>query len=138
MPFQIPTLNAALNAASAVCLLAGGWAILTKRVLLHRRLMKTAFAISVAFLISYLAYHARAGSTRFTGTGTIRSAYFAILISHTILAAVIVPMILRTLFLASRARFEEHRKWARWTWPLWTYVSVTGVIVYWMLYRRGA
>lgn len=97
--------------------------------------MKTAFVVSTVFLISYLAYHARAGATRFTGTGPIRSVYFSILITHTILAALIVPLILRTIFLAMGNRFEEHRRWARWTWPLWMYVSVTGVVVYWMLYR---
>ena len=97
--------------------------------------MSAALLVSSVFLASYLGYHARVGSVRFQGTGGMRWAYFALLISHTVLAAAIVPLALRTLYLAARGRFEAHRRIARWTLPLWLYVSVTGVVVYWMLYR---
>ena len=97
--------------------------------------MSAAFLVSSMFLASYLCYHARVGSVRFQGTGGVRRVYFALLISHTVLAAAIVPLALRTLYLAARGRFEAHRRIARWTLPLWLYVSVTGVVVYWMLYR---
>lgn len=97
--------------------------------------MLAALACSGIFLCSYLYYHARVGSVRFLGTGLIRAVYFTILTSHTILAAVIVPMALRTLYLALNRRWAEHYWWARRTLPLWLYVSVTGVVVYWMLYR---
>ena len=97
--------------------------------------MSTAFGVSVLFLVSYLTHHALHGSTRFTGTGWVRTVYFSILISHTILAVVIVPLVLRTVYLASKRRYAEHKAIARWTLPLWLYVSVTGVVVYWMLYQ---
>lgn len=97
--------------------------------------MGAAFLCSAIFLVSYLYYHYQVGSVRFQGTGLIRTAYFSILISHTVLATVVVPMALRTLYLAAKGRFEDHRWWARRTLPLWLYVSVTGVAVYWMLYR---
>jgi uncharacterized membrane protein YozB (DUF420 family) len=98
--------------------------------------MVGAFATSTLFLISYLVYHYHVGSIPFTGSGGIRTAYFTILISHTILAAVIVPLVLITLSLALKARFDKHKRIARWTLPVWLYVSVTGVIIYWMLYQR--
>ena len=101
----------------------------------HRRVMLTAFATSVLFLASYLTYHFQVGSVRFTGQGAIRKVYFAILISHTILAVVIVPLVLATLARARAGRFEAHRRLARLTLPLWLYVSASGVVVYWMLYR---
>lgn len=133
----LPTFNAALNATSAMLLMAGFWCIRTNRVHAHKRCMLSALAVSATFLISYLTYHAQVGSVHFTGTGWIRPVYFSILISHTILAIVIVPLVLRTAFLAGRSRFGEHVAIARWTLPLWLYVSVTGVVVYWMLYRMN-
>lgn len=132
---DLPTLNAALNAVSALLLAAAYHAIRRKEIERHRRLMLTAVATSAAFLVSYLVYHAQVGSVRFPGQGAVRPVYFAILVTHTILAVVIVPMILRTLFLAWKKRFPEHRRLARWTFPLWVYVSVTGVVIYVMLYR---
>ena len=131
----LPTLNAVLNATSAVLLVAGFLLIRAKRIAAHMVFMLAAFGVSVLFLASYLTYHAQVGTVRFAGTGWIRPVYFSILISHTILAVVIVPLVLRTLFLAGRRRFAEHVAMARWTLPLWLYVSVTGVVVYWMLYR---
>lgn len=97
--------------------------------------MLTAAATSTLFLVSYLAYHAKVGSVRFTGQGPVRTVYFAILISHTILAAAIVPLVLRTLYLGLNRLDDRHRRIAKWTLPLWLYVCVTGVVVYWMLYR---
>ena len=97
--------------------------------------MLTAVTTSAIFLVSYVVYHAQVGSVRFTGQGPVRAVYFAILLTHTILAAAIVPLVLRTLYLALRARFPEHRRIARWTFPIWMYVSVTGVVIYVMLYR---
>ena len=132
---DLPTLNAALNAVSALLLAAAYHAIRRKEIERHRRLMLAAVATSAAFLVSYLVYHAQVGSVRFPGQGAVRPVYFAILVTHTILAVVIVPMILRTLFLAWKKRFPEHRRLARWTFPLWAYVSVTGVVIYVMLYR---
>ena len=131
-----PALNASLNAATALLLVAGFWCIRARRRTAHVWLMAAACAASLAFLVSYLLYHARVGSVRFTGTGWTRPVYFAILLSHTALAIVIVPMVLRTVRLAWRERFAAHRGLARWTLPLWLYVSVTGVVVYGMLYRR--
>jgi len=97
--------------------------------------MLSAASVSAVFLVCYLAYHARVGSVRFTGQGPVRTLYFAILISHTILAAAIVPLVLRTLYLGLKRRDDSHRRIARWTFPLWLYVSVTGVLVYFMLYK---
>ena len=131
-----PALNASLNAATALLLVTGFWCIRARRRTAHVWLMAAACAASLAFLVSYLLYHARVGSVRFTGTGWTRPVYFAILLSHTALAIVIVPMVLRTVWLAWRERFAAHRGLARWTLPLWLYVSVTGVVVYGMLYRR--
>jgi putative membrane protein len=132
---DLPTLNAALNATSAVLLAAAYHAIRRREIERHRRLMLAAVSTSVIFLVSYLVYHAQVGSVRFTGQGWVRPVYFTILISHTILAAAIVPMVARTLYLALKGRFLEHRRAARWTFPLWAYVSVTGVVIYVMLYR---
>ena len=131
----LPSLNAALNATSAVLLLSAFAAIRAKRVAIHAALMLAACLVSATFLTSYLYYHAHVGSIRYLGQGWSRIAYFTILISHSILAAAIVPMAIRTLWLASHRRFDQHRAIARWTLPLWLYVSVTGVIVYWMLYH---
>lgn len=132
---SLPTLNAALNGTSALLLAAGYILIRNRKIQAHRACMTAAFLASVLFLTSYLTYHFFHGATRFPGTGSVRGVYFAILISHTLLAILIVPLAIRTLFLAVRSRFEEHRRIARWTFPIWLYVSVTGVIVYWMLYR---
>ena len=132
---DLPTLNAALNTASAVLLLAGWWLIRQGRRDAHRRAMLLAVATSTLFLVSYLAYHFEVGSVRFTGQGPIRTVYFVILVGHTVLAAAIVPLVLATLRRALRGRFEAHRALARTTLPLWLWVSVSGVVVYWMLYR---
>ena len=131
----LPSLNAALNSASALLLLSGYFFIRNGRIAAHRRCMLAAFATSTLFLTSYLLYHYHVGSVAFTGQGWIRRVYFTILISHTILAVAIVPLVLITLSRALRSRFDQHKRIARWTLPLWFYVSVTGVIVYWMLYR---
>jgi putative membrane protein len=132
---DLPSLNAALNSASAALLLAGWWLIRHARRRAHRRAMLAALATSALFLASYLAYHFEVGSVRFTGRGATRSLYLAILLSHTILAAVIVPLVGVTVARALRGRFEAHRALARYTLPLWLWVSVSGVVVYWMLYR---
>jgi uncharacterized membrane protein YozB (DUF420 family) len=133
--FSHAALNASLNGVSAI-LLAGGYAaIRTGRVAVHKRFMISAFAVSSAFLVSYLVYHYRVGHVAFQGQGWIRPVYFVLLITHTILAIVIVPMILVTLRRAWLERFDRHRIIARWTLPLWFYVSVTGVIVYLMVYQ---
>ncbi len=131
----LPTVNAFLNGTSALLLCTGYFFIRNQNRRAHAACMGLAFCTSILFLISYLTYHAHHGTTRFPGTGWIRPVYFAILVSHTLLAIVIVPLALRTLFLALRGRFDSHKKLARWTFPTWVYVSVTGVVVYWMLYR---
>jgi putative membrane protein len=130
----LPTINATLNAASAV-LLGTGYTFIRKGKIGHHLVcMLSAFFLSCLFLVSYVTYHAHAGSVHYQGIGLIRKVYFTILISHTILAALIVPLILRTLYLALHARFIEHRRIARWTFPIWLYVSITGVVIYEMLY----
>jgi uncharacterized membrane protein YozB (DUF420 family) len=132
---DLPALNATLNATSAI-LLTIGWVLIRRgRWRQHRAFMIAAFCTSVLFLISYLTYHAHIGSKHFTGQGTIRLVYFTILLTHTVLAVLIVPLILITLSRALSSRFDRHRAIARWTLPLWMYVSVTGVVVYWMLYQ---
>ena len=131
----LPALNAMLNATSACLLIVGLAAIRRKQVGVHTLLMLGALAVSAVFLVSYVLYHVRVGSVPFQGAGWIRPVYFSILISHTVLAVVIVPLALRTLWLAVRRRFDQHVALARWTLPLWLYVSVTGVFVYWMLYQ---
>jgi uncharacterized membrane protein YozB (DUF420 family) len=133
--FSQAALNASLNGTSAI-LLAGGYAaIRSGKIAVHKAFMVSAFAVSSIFLISYLVYHARVGSVHFQGQGWIRPVYFVLLGSHTILAIVIVPMILITLRRAWLEQFDRHRLIARWTLPLWFYVSVTGVIVYFLLYH---
>ncbi len=132
---NLPGLNAGLNATAACLLVAGYFFIRRGVVTLHRLCMISALVCSVAFLTSYLYYHAQVGSVRFTGTGWVRPVYFTILITHTALAALVPWLALGTLYHALRGRFETHRKVARWTLPIWLYVSVTGVAVYWMLYR---
>lgn len=130
-----PAINATLNASSAIFLCLGYASIRRKQVAAHKACMLAAFTSSTIFLISYLVYHARVGSVRFQGAGWIRPVYFALLLSHTVLAVAIVPLALTTLSRALRGRFDAHRRVARWTLPLWLYVSLTGVLVYFMLYR---
>ncbi len=130
-----PVINASLNSTSTVLLLIGRWFISQRRIAAHRVTMITAVITSTLFLISYLYYHAHVGSVRFQGTGWSRPVYFTILISHVVLAAAIVPLVIITLTRALHQRFDRHRAIARWTFPLWLYVSVTGVIVYFMLYH---
>jgi uncharacterized membrane protein YozB (DUF420 family) len=132
---DLPALNAALNATSAVLLFVGWRLIRRGRREAHRRAMLAAVGCSALFLVSYLAYHAQVGSVRFQGQGPIRTVYFAILLTHTILAAAIVPLVLLTLVRGLQERFDRHRRLARVTLPLWAYVSVTGVVIYVMLYR---
>jgi uncharacterized membrane protein YozB (DUF420 family) len=132
---QLPGLNAALNSLSAVFLCAGFIFIRRRRVRAHRACMLTALVCSTLFLISYLVYHYHVGSVRFRGDGAVRVVYFSILLTHTILAAAIVPLVLITVVRALRSRYDAHRRIARWTLPLWLYVSVTGVVVYLMLYK---
>ena len=132
---DLPALNATLNATAAVLLSIGYVLIRKGRIETHRRVMLAAFTASVLFLVSYLVYHANIGSKHFPGQGVIRTVYLTILLTHTVLAAAIVPLVLVTLSRALSARFDRHRAIARVTLPIWLYVSVTGVIVYWMLYR---
>ena len=132
---DLPAVNAFLNATSGVLLTIGYVLIRRGRWQQHRAVMLSAFGVSVLFLISYVVYHANAGSRPFPGTGPIRTVYFVILITHVILAAAIVPLALVTLTRGLRERFDRHRAIARWTLPIWLYVSVTGVIVYLMLYQ---
>ncbi|MFN8093056.1 MAG: DUF420 domain-containing protein [Vicinamibacteria bacterium] len=132
---DLPSFNALLNTTSALLLVAGWALVRTGHREAHRRVMLAALATSTLFLASYLVYHARVGSVRYTGQGTLRAVYFAVLTSHTVLAAVIVPLVIVTLARALRGRFDAHRRLARVTLPLWAYVSVTGVVVYLMLYR---
>ncbi len=134
---DLPALNASLNALASLFLLAGYVLIRQKQVPAHRACMVAALATSVLFLTSYVIYHYNVGSRPFTGTGPIRVVYFAILISHVLLAIAIVPMVLITVSRALSRRFDAHRRIARITWPLWMYVSVTGVVVYVMLYRMN-
>ena len=131
---QLPTLNAALNSLSAVFLFAGYRFIRAKNRNAHRACMLAAFGCSILFLISYLIYHYQVGSVPFKGQGWIRPVYFIILLTHTMLAVTVLPLALITLFRALRERFDAHRRIARWTFPIWLYVSVTGVVVYLMLY----
>jgi uncharacterized membrane protein YozB (DUF420 family) len=135
---MFPAIDASLNGTSAVLLLVGRNFIKHGRMAAHRVVMIAALASSSIFLACYLYYHWHVGSVHFQGQGWSRPVYFSILISHTILAAVIVPMIIITLSRALRERFDRHRAIARWTYPLWMYVSVTGVIVYFMLYHLFA
>ncbi len=131
----LPTLNAMLNATSALLLVIAHRHALARRYDRHRRMMLSAVATSVLFLLSYLFYHAVHGTTRFPGEGWIRPVYFLLLGSHTVLAAAIVPMVLLSLRFGLKDARDRHRRIARWTYPLWLYVSVTGVIIYLLLYH---
>lgn len=130
-----PALIASLNGISAVLLVAGRYMIARGRMAAHRAFMLSAVVASALFLVCYVYFHAHVGDILFLGQGVWRKVYFAILIPHVTLAIVIVPMVIITLSRGLRARYDRHRAIARWTWPLWMYVSVTGVIVYFMLYR---
>jgi putative membrane protein len=131
----LPALNAALNATSAALLVLGYAFIRRRWITAHLATMLTAFGASSLFLVSYVIYHYHAGSRPFGGQGWIRPVYFVLLITHIGLAAAIVPLALTTIWRALAGRFDRHRRLARWTLPLWLYVSVTGVVIYWMLYR---
>jgi uncharacterized membrane protein YozB (DUF420 family) len=139
---ELPALNASLNGLSAIFLTAGFVFIKRGNKIAHRNCMVAAFVTSIVFLGCYLTYHTylavvlHQGPTRFLHPVWFRPIYLTILLTHTVLAAVIVPMILVTLYRAKKERFESHKKIARWTWPLWMYVSVTGVLVYWLLYVK--
>jgi len=132
---DLPALNATLNGISGTLLLAGYVCIRTKRIALHRRFMIAAFTASSLFLVSYLVYHAQVGNVHFTRQGFVRPLYFTILITHVSLAAVVLPLALITLSRGLKARFPQHRRIARWTFPIWMYVSVSGVLVYVLLYQ---
>lgn len=133
-PLRLPRLNAGLNATAGVLLLIGVGFVKRKRIGWHRACMLAALGLSTLFLVSYLAAHRYLGATPFQGQGAIRPLYFLILISHTILAAVIVPLAGITVYQALAGKIERHKGWAKWTFPLWLYVSVTGVVIYAMLY----
>jgi len=130
-----PPLNAGLNGASAVLIAAGHSLIRRQKIRLHRACMISAVITSSLFLISYLYYHAHVRSVHFPGTGWVRPVYFTILISHTVLAAAVVPLVLLSLTYGLREKFDRHRRIARWAYPVWLYVSITGVVVYVMLYQ---
>ena len=132
---DLPTVNAALNATSAILIGSGFYFIKQKNISAHKACMVAALAVSTLFLASYLFYHYNVGSVRFTKPGWIRNVYFPLLISHTILAALVLPLVLRTAFLAFKGRFPSHVRIAKWSFPTWMYVSVTGVVVYLMLYH---
>ena len=131
----LPVVNAVLNGTSAALLTAGYFFIRQRKVTAHKSCMLTAFGVSSLFLVSYVIYHYHAGSKPFAGHGWIRGVYYPLLISHLVLAALIVPFALTTIYRAWQGQFARHMRIARWTLPLWLYVSVTGVIVYWMLYH---
>jgi uncharacterized membrane protein YozB (DUF420 family) len=133
---NLPFINALLNGAAAILLVCGWFAVRAKKIPLHRALMGTAFATSALFLIGYLLHHYQAGGhVAFTGVGPVRRFYFAILITHTPLAVIVPVAAIRAIWLARAGRIEEHRRLARWTLPVWLYVSVTGVLVYLLLYQ---
>jgi uncharacterized membrane protein YozB (DUF420 family) len=132
---DLPALNAVLNSTAAVLLVFGYRFIRSGNREAHRKVMIAAFSVSVLFLVSYLVYHYQVGSVKFTKTGPIRTVYFTILISHSILAAFVPFLAVISLWRALKGQFDKHRRIARWTLPIWLYVSITGVAVYWMLYR---
>jgi uncharacterized membrane protein YozB (DUF420 family) len=131
----LPAVNASLNAISGVLLLVAYGLIRARKIEEHRKVMIAAFTASSLFLVSYIVYHAQVGSVRFTRQGFVRPVYFAILISHVTLAAAVLPLAIITLSRGLKARYAQHRRIARWTFPIWLYVSVTGVLVYILLYQ---
>ena len=135
MVHLLPTLNAILNGTAAVLLATGFVLIRRKKREAHKKMMLSAFTVSMLFLISYLIYHAQVGSVRFQHEGTIRTVYLTILFTHTVLAAAVPVLAIITLRRGLAARYDKHRRIARWTLPIWLYVSVTGVVVYLMLYH---
>ncbi len=133
---DLPLVNAILNGSCALLLAVGYVLIRNKQVRYHHRVMVAAFSTSCIFLVSYLIYHANVGSIRYTGVGLMRTVYFVVLISHSILAALVPPLAIITLVRAFREHFDRHMRLARWTLPIWLYVSLTGVVIYLMLYRH--
>lgn len=131
----LPTVNALLNGTAATLLVLGGIFIWQRRIEAHRKCMLGAVLVSAAFLVSYIYYHFNVGSVRFTGQGWARPVYFSILLTHTVLAVAVLPLVLVTVWRALRGSFEKHKRVARWTYPIWMYVSVTGVVIYLMLYH---
>lgn len=141
MPFftvVLPAINACLNATSALCLLFGLVAVKKRHLIVHQRFMLGALSASSLFLVGYITRMIATGTHRFAGTGGLRVLYLSLLFSHMVLAIVLVPLVLHALYLAFHRRFFEHRRVARVTWPIWMYVSVTGVVVYFMLYHGPA
>ncbi len=132
---DLPGLNALLNLTAAILIGAGFYFIHKKNIHAHKVCMIAALGVSAVFLTSYLIYHYNVGSVRFTKEGWIRNVYFPLLLTHTVLAVVVLPMVLRTVFLAHKERFPQHVRIAKYTFPIWMYVSITGVLVYLMLYR---
>jgi uncharacterized membrane protein YozB (DUF420 family) len=132
---DLPGVNAILNGTAAALLIIGWVLIRRRRIESHRKVMLAAFTVSCLFLVSYLVYHFNVGSVRFTRQGTIRTVYFSVLLTHTVLAAAVPFLAIVTLRRGLAARYDRHRSIARWTLPIWLYVSVTGVVIYWMLYR---
>jgi putative membrane protein len=126
-------INAVINSVIAVLLIAALWAVKAKKYLLHKQMMMTALLLSVLFLVSYIAHHLLAGDTKFGGEGAIRTIYYIILVTHIFLAAIILPFILFTAYRALTAEYATHKKLAKYTWPLWLYVAITGPVVYWMI-----
>jgi uncharacterized membrane protein YozB (DUF420 family) len=135
---QLPAVNAILNGTAAVLIIVGIYLIKSGRQRAHRAVMISAVIASSLFLVSYLTYHAHIGSKHFPGHGLVRTIYFSILLTHTVLAAIVVPLVLVTLTRGLKGRFDRHRPIARWTYPVWLYVSVTGVVIYVMLYHLYA
>ncbi len=132
---DLPAVNACFNAASTVLLACGYILIKRGKQIAHRNCMISALISSSLFLVGYLTYHAHAGTTRFENPQWFRPIYLVILLTHTLLAAVVVPLVILTILPALRRRFDRHKKIARWTWPVWMYVSVTGVLIYFLLYQ---
>jgi putative membrane protein len=131
---RLPAFNALMNGTSAFLLVVGYILIRLKKTYLHQMCMLAALIGSAVFLVSYVIYHLKVGHVHYLGLGIYRTVYLSILTTHTFLAGLVVPLVLRTFYLAVNSRFEEHRRWARWTIPIWFYVSVTGVVIYGMLY----
>lgn len=132
---DLPAVNATLNSLATVLLVLAWIAIRRRQPIVHRNLMIAALSCSVLFLTSYLIYHAQVGSVRFQGIGPVRAVYFTILLTHTVLAALVPFLVAVTVWHATKKRWDRHVRIARWTLPIWLYVSVTGVVVYWMLYQ---